>query len=1634
MARQLLKIGLQVMVLEGDSDIGGVWSQNHYGCKLQTPWRQYQFPEFLWPVELQPDEEYPTAEQVRSYVWAYARHFDLVPLIRLNCKLLRLRWAEGNRSWDCLYADTAAEKFFKTRVDYVVVCSGIFSNPYIPTYPGASDFVGQQIHAKHFHDVSVASGRRVLIVGAGKTGMDAAAGLLAGRAAASVTMLYRQAHWPIPKRVLGLSTRTLFFSRLGAATLPPYYTAGRLRTAVAAVTKPLRALFWKGMQAAIASRFHATRAAPPSLSLPSDLFYGGQVLDDSLERLARTQGALEAIRGEVNRFVRNGVILQDGSFHAADVVLYCTGYAKTYDFFDGEMRARLGLQKDGLYLYRNCLPPGVPQLAFVGSEVSTYSNIVTSGLQALWLAHVLAGRVALPPAAAMEQDVRAQQVWKREVMPAQRNRSSVLLSYQTNYHDQLLSDMRMKPRRKGANLLSECFGAYTAADYSPLLCKRDAELAAAVEQAAAAAKAAQAAAKAGAAIARAQQQRLQHQQRQPQHQQQERHANVAIGRSLYPAQLRAAAAAATAAAAAAEGAPAQHLSADTSSNCDADDEHSVEDGVRSVVAAALAAAAAAMEGGRNGGYGGYGSSSRSCLRASGASGDDNSADGGGAGNWTAYPTAGASFTSEAAFHSAKAAGMSGYHGQHPCGDSLESVTASATAAAVEAAVAAALAATAHSSSHTTRRSSAAAPADQDPHNTWPFTSLEGDWQEGSSRFEEGASATGYASAAGAARAGDALEAPLESVRAAPDGVSAAAGQPGQPWRNASGTAEAAADCASPSEGTSAAAAAKSSSMSLLRKLMHLRSSPSRREPASSAAAPSMATPASQQEQQADQSPAAPRAHQEVQMQLAARKLQIRIPSNRSSSELPPEAIGRSLESISRSGLSATAAAAAAAAAMGAVTLVINSTTSQGGRMWDSPSSPRAGSATTTATGFLSAPSSKRGMARSNVETRSMRGSAAAVAAAAAAALAAATTVANMQSAGFERVTAGGSGGASGVASARSSTHGNGTPGGSVHGAASYRSHRLSAQSSELVAAATATALRRLSRRASITAAAADEQPADAAGSDEQPAASPRYVVQFQPAATAAPAFQEPQAEEHLLRCSITYSGSLPAVGSGALAAPAVQTCGGYIDDMHRCADQPQQQQQQLAIGSYSIGPGMSVEKSASLCHDEVASWHEVMTAESAAASVIADPIPILPGSNGRAAISIDGSGHFDCSWRQRGGSAGGGRGCGGGSSQRGSLLAAAVPGSSGGGGASLPPSGPVSPPLLVVGGSSGSASASSSHEPVSGACWYGSPGTPPLARSRSHLARVACNSAGGCGSAGGSSGTAHAIPMASGGSAYRALMHEGDADHSGFASAGSNGGGGGGLLSATAGDSGALSSAPGSITLNGGMFRLSGASVHRGPGPLSPLLPSLHQHAHQHRHYGDHRQLHHHHHHHHHQPHQGFTQYRSQQHQQQQQQQKHATAMLVESLMGLGVASSSHISGGAASSGASPPPSLMLLAHRRRHSALDPMPLSTALETLSEEDASVTPTATPSFCGGVVVASETRPRSSGGATGCDDCSSPSPIGADGGSASAPAHGSSDCLKVGVAAVHAARLLQVQQGSTQQPTADSAWLHTDLSTC
>merc|ERR1711879_931694 len=163
-----------------------------------------------------------------------------------------------------------------------------------------------------------------------------------------------------------------------------------------------------------------------------------------------------------------GVVLTDGSEVDVDMVVFGTGFTKSYAYLEPASRERMGRQSDGLYLYRNMFPTQVPDLCFVGSEVSTFNNILTQGLQALWLKQVLTGRVALPSLEVMEKTIAKEQAWKRSWMPKKGDRAAILQLHKMAYHDQLCRDIGVTPYRKGWNFLAEAFSPYSAADYRGL--------------------------------------------------------------------------------------------------------------------------------------------------------------------------------------------------------------------------------------------------------------------------------------------------------------------------------------------------------------------------------------------------------------------------------------------------------------------------------------------------------------------------------------------------------------------------------------------------------------------------------------------------------------------------------------------------------------------------------------------------------------------------------------------------------------------------------------------------------------------------------------------------------------------------------------------------------------------------------------------------------------------------------------------------------------------------------------------------------------------------------------------------------------------------------------------------------------
>src|SRR5207249_4306690 len=87
--------------------------------------------------------------------------------------------------------------------DLVVIATGLYSDtPNLPAIPGQEDFQGAVLHISQVKTRAPLDGKRVAVVGYGKSATDAA--LEAAAVAQEVHIIFREAHWPVPRNLAGI--------------------------------------------------------------------------------------------------------------------------------------------------------------------------------------------------------------------------------------------------------------------------------------------------------------------------------------------------------------------------------------------------------------------------------------------------------------------------------------------------------------------------------------------------------------------------------------------------------------------------------------------------------------------------------------------------------------------------------------------------------------------------------------------------------------------------------------------------------------------------------------------------------------------------------------------------------------------------------------------------------------------------------------------------------------------------------------------------------------------------------------------------------------------------------------------------------------------------------------------------------------------------------------------------------------------------------------------------------------------------------------------------------------------------------------------------------------------------------------
>lgn len=77
--------------------------------------------------------------------------------------------------WEITTVNVKTKDSCTAKYDAVIVCNGHYSDPFIPDVKGREKFCGKQWHSHDYREPSCFIGKKVLVVGAGPSGVDIAA-------------------------------------------------------------------------------------------------------------------------------------------------------------------------------------------------------------------------------------------------------------------------------------------------------------------------------------------------------------------------------------------------------------------------------------------------------------------------------------------------------------------------------------------------------------------------------------------------------------------------------------------------------------------------------------------------------------------------------------------------------------------------------------------------------------------------------------------------------------------------------------------------------------------------------------------------------------------------------------------------------------------------------------------------------------------------------------------------------------------------------------------------------------------------------------------------------------------------------------------------------------------------------------------------------------------------------------------------------------------------------------------------------------------------------------------------------------------------------------------------------------------
>lgn len=291
------RAGLQALVLERESGVGGLWRRLPEWQDLQVSLADFAVGDLALEGPMQP--------QVLAYIESWVERFALADGIRVESPVQRAR-----HTGSCWELDTPSGT---ERSRHLVAATGGHNKPVIPAVPRRDSTV-REFHSSALRDPGRLKDRDVIVVGGGASAFDLLDQCLA-QGARRIAWVYRDVRWFSPTRR----------PKVIAGTVRPF---ARLQADGLSAAEQSAALESDLVGRYVKSGLQAIQPRRP-LDLRHDQLIPGRA------RMLADFGALERYPGTtIASFTGGEVTLSDGIRLTGDVVLWGTGYAIDLSYFE----------------------------------------------------------------------------------------------------------------------------------------------------------------------------------------------------------------------------------------------------------------------------------------------------------------------------------------------------------------------------------------------------------------------------------------------------------------------------------------------------------------------------------------------------------------------------------------------------------------------------------------------------------------------------------------------------------------------------------------------------------------------------------------------------------------------------------------------------------------------------------------------------------------------------------------------------------------------------------------------------------------------------------------------------------------------------------------------------------------------------------------------------------------------------------------------------------------------------------------------------------------------------------------------------------------------------------------------------